>query len=94
MTRQPNSRRAGRQKPKKPYRDFPLFAHACGQWAKKIKGGLCYFGPWEGHQGSLDKYLAQKDDRFAGRAARDVTADGCTVRKLVNSSGSSILSGP
>src|SRR3982750_3161689 len=45
------------QKPQKPRPDFPLFAHASGQWAKKIKGNLKYFGTWDKSNEAEARYL-------------------------------------
>ena len=35
-----------RDKPGKPYPEFPLYAHPNGQWAKRTGGKLHYFGLW------------------------------------------------
>jgi hypothetical protein len=56
----------------------PLYAHAAGVWAKKVKQRLHYFGPWADPQAALEKYLAIKDDLsalggfFASAAAAQV----------------------
>lgn len=72
--------------PQKPRKDFPLFPHARGYWAKKVKGQIRYFGKVADDpkgQAALDKWLEQRDDLLAGRTPR-VAGDGLAIRDLCN----------
>src|ERR1019366_7894426 len=72
-------RKATPTPPKKPNADSPLFPHHNGQWAKKIKGKLHYFGTWDNPQCALDKWLDERDDLLAGRVPRKRAAAGGVI---------------
>jgi integrase len=69
-------------KPEKPYPEFPLFAHATGRWAKKIKGKFHYFGPWEDSMGALAKFERTIHDIRLGREPADDAR--LSIKDLVN----------
>jgi len=72
-------------KPSKPRPDFPLFPHATGRWAKKVRGKLEYFGKIADDpkgERALDKWLDEKDDLLAGRTPRSRRNASLTVTDL------------
>jgi integrase len=71
------------EKPERP-KDFPLFAHASGQWAKKVRGRLRYFGVWSDPPAALRKWNAQKADLLAGRVPRPVGPAELLLHELLN----------
>lgn len=64
----------------KPYPDYPLTMHSSGQWKKKIRGRVRYFGT--DADAALESYLEQRDALLAGRTPKSM--DGLTVRELCN----------
>jgi len=65
-------------KPAKPRPDFPLFPHATGRWAKKVRGRFVYFGKTTDDPkgtAALKKWFDEKDALLAGRRPRAKTDD-------------------
>ena len=68
------------RKPAWPHRSVTkMTAHPNGQWCKKIKGKLYYFGPWGDPDGALRRWQAEAPDLAAGRqpTRRGDTLDVC-----------------
>jgi len=70
-------------KPKKPCTDFPLFPHAAGVWAKKIRRRLHYLGVWSDPEGVLQRCLDQRDGLHAGRIPRE-KRESLALHELLN----------
>ena len=43
-------------KPEKPFDGFPLTANGNGQWSKKLRGKVFYFGTWDDWEAALEEY--------------------------------------
>ena len=74
-------------KPSKPRIDFPLFPHANGRWAKKVRQRLVYFGKWQDDplgEKALELWNEQKDDLLAGRKPRKPGEEGISIADLCN----------
>lgn len=72
-----------RGRPSKPYLSFPLTAHNNGQWCKKIRGKVHFFGTWEDPQAALDRYLHVAEDLHGGRQPR-IATDTVTIKDICN----------
>lgn len=71
-------------KPAKPRKDFPLFAHASGQWAKKVRQRLYYFGKWDDPVAAERKWEQSKQALLEGRDPNESTP-GETLKWLCDS---------
>jgi hypothetical protein len=56
-----------RKKPRKPYPTFPLTAHPNGQWCKRIRGKVHFFGVWGDPKTAMENYTRAAPDLHAGR---------------------------
>ena len=97
-TRSAKPKKPTTDRPKKPSKKFPLYAHASGHWAKKIGGRFVYFGRWgrrvkgqmvrepnDGWEAALKLYEAEEKELRAGRTPpRGAEAEGVKVKYVCN----------
>lgn len=75
------------KKPNKPSKTFPLSAANNGQWCKKIRGRIHYFGVWANASAALERYKREREDLEAGRVPRASSVDNegaVDIRYLTN----------
>ena len=65
-------------------KDFPLYAHANGQWAKTIRGRKYFFGVWNDPSSAETEYLRQKEYLQAGVKPPAKEIEGFRIRDLAN----------
>lgn len=64
-------------------RKFPLTLHATGQWCKRIRGKLYYFG--SNKEAAYERHLREAADLYAGKPRGvSVDAGAITVKDLAN----------
>ncbi len=68
----------------KPYKSFPLTAHRNGQFCKKIRGQLFYFGSVKDPEAALNRYHEHCAGLHSGRITEVKRDAGLTVRELAN----------
>ncbi len=71
----------------KPYPEFPLFPHATGRWAKKVRGKLVYFGKVADDpkgDDALGQWNKEREALLAGRNPRVERSDAPDVHSLCN----------
>ena len=74
-----------RQKPDKPRKDFPLSPANNGQWCKKIRGTIHYFGIWSSPDAAEAEYLRVREYLQGGRLPPTTTAtEGIRLNRLAN----------
>ena len=66
---------------KRKHPNYPLTPHPSGQWAKKVRGKLYYFGRLSEPDEALKLWLEEKDYLLAGLEPPTYT-DGITVEEL------------
>ena len=68
----------------KPYKSFPLTPHASGQFCKKIRGKILYFGSVSDPDAALKRYFEHSERLHSGKADRVVRQAELTVVALAN----------
>lgn len=70
--------------PGKPYKSFPLTPHRNGQFCKKIRGKIFYFGPMSDPPAALQRYHEHCDGLHAGKLDHVPKANALTIGDLAN----------
>ena len=72
------------KKPSKPYAEIPLTTHAKGQWCKKIRWKVHFFGVRSYSDAALRKYLDERDDLQAGTQLRRLSSTSLSLADACN----------